>query len=423
MALSEAASTEIKQLIRQEAYAVFKVEVAKHRKQDERKGGRQKRKARKIPKELTRAVRENMRRLLGVRCKKAAGRAGKKREMHLPEPLPAGSTELRCAPDGTRLWNPEWSEDIDEGVNAEYIDAVKSLTAANGVAAHKLPANLVNNKDMIIEAAQTYFRSMRCCYQAVADADSLAKHERKRENDKHYGHRHRKADSCFQGIEAVEKVFGKQNTVGLEALVNTPWQSSEDSSEGAADPEVREAAQAAQGVGARALKVCALTWRSRKLLILHITLAVFARFEREFEDSAESVASEPGSGNEASDSEPELSAEAREEYLAKLRVAVQKWRSIYVNETQRYECFRGPTQNHQTGLPHKDKSGTQIYKECISCRWARANPEHSQYYARMPSCPDFTIFALDIPEDLIPADDLQWLANLTLSDDEAEEDA
>jgi hypothetical protein len=43
--------------------------------------------------------------------------------MKLPDPLPAGA-EPRTAEDGTRLWNPNWSQNSTDLLNTAFLNAI-----------------------------------------------------------------------------------------------------------------------------------------------------------------------------------------------------------------------------------------------------------------------------------------------------------
>ncbi|CDO71995.1 hypothetical protein BN946_scf184943.g30 [Trametes cinnabarina] len=308
-----------------------------------------------------RAVREEMKALMGIRPTWSGRR--KKQRISLPKPLAAGAP-VRYAPDNTRLFNPDWSVPVDEGVNLQFVTTVRDLIRDKGVEKHGLSAEVVENDNLIIKAAHTYFRTLRRQYEVDHNNEAREKHEQKLENDKHYARRKR---------------------------------SSEDSgSEHDAHYAERETMRKEFGAGSNALEVRALRWRGRQLISVYLALMVFARF------SAEEAGRLDGLSEE-------LSAEEREAYLDKLCEAVATWDSVYLSEDQVYDRFRGPAANH-IDLPRKDKKRRPIYKECFSRKWVEETEEHLQIYNSARNCPpSFTILNLELPMELFPKRDREWL--------------
>lgn len=147
--------------------------------------------------------------------------------------------------------------------------------------------------------------------------------------------------------------------------------------------------------------------------MLYIVLGVFARFVRDCED-VDDVESAAEIGNANPD--PEAVKAAQAAYLAKVIDAAKDWKTVYINSWQYMERFRGPPVNAQS-KPHRDKKHT-IYKECISERWASESAEQRRMLEDAPPCPPtFNIFGLEIPEALIPEQDLMWLGTLEDSSD------
>ncbi|OSD01437.1 hypothetical protein PYCCODRAFT_1478461 [Trametes coccinea BRFM310] len=360
----------------------------------------------KVPLELARAVRDEMLAAMGV--ERVIGGRRKKQRVTLPQPLAPG-TPPRYALDGsTRLYNPDWNGHVDDGVNLEYIMTIQRLIQENGVVKYGLPQELAHNHDLVIKAAHTYFRTLRRQYQADHNEAARAKHKAKLETDKHNVRRHRKASFLRTGIKPFRRVFGHAATQGVEDLVHSPWQSSEDSSDGVADPNERDRMRRMANAGFKALELRTLRWRGRQLSALYLTLAVFARFqaERAGELDSDDIVSE------------DLTEAERAAYLAKVRQAVQEWQSVYMSKDLHYDRFRGPAANHRD-LPREDKKRRPIYKECISRRWAKENETHSQIYDAAPHCPDgFTIFDLELPLDLLPERDREWLHGVDPADSE-----
>lgn len=168
-----------------------------------------------------------------------------------------------------------------------------------------------------------------------------------------------------------------------------------------------------------------------KLTVLYIVLAVLVRFVREREPLAQPkqraqtrvrgqrTASDSANGQEpapSADSESDTE-EVRAQYRARVGDAVRDWSTIYVHPNQRVERFRGPPENSpQEPRVHRKNV---IYKEFISPKWVNASAKNLQFYEKAPSCPGtFTVFNLDDLNDLIPKDDLGWLAD---QEDEGED--
>lgn len=107
--------------------------------------------------------------------------------------------------------------------------------------------------------------------------------------------------------------------------------------------------------------------------------------------------------------------EWRAQTLARVITAVRSWHSVYALPLHWHERFRGPPGNARDE-PRTDKKDT-IYKECFSSEWVNKSEEYAQAYARAPRMPEtfmpetFSIFGLEIPEDLISEGDRAWLAD------------
>lgn len=153
-----------------------------------------------------------------------------------------------------------------------------------------------------------------------------------------------------------------------------------------------------------------------QLTMLYIVLAVFACFVRDCKDIDDTpIATGP------EDAGPDSDATAKAvyaEYLAKVIASARDVRTVYTNSWQFLERFRGPPANTQTKL-HRDPKH-KIYKECISEKWASESADHSRMRNNTPLCPPtVNIFSLEIPEVLIPEDDLKWLNEMDDSSDES----
>ncbi|KAI0363299.1 hypothetical protein BV20DRAFT_1058163 [Pilatotrama ljubarskyi] len=371
---------------------------------------------RKVPTAIQNAVHQDMRRLLGVPAGTVTGR--RQGDFQVPAPLAMGS-DTRTAPNGDTIWNPDWTLKVNEGVNAAYVQAAAALVKQNGVQGHKLPADLADDLGTIQHSARTYWRTLKKKYLSQTDEVWAQKAEQKRINDKLYGRRHRRADGLRQGIPVFRQIFGKENTVGVEEVVQSPWQSDEAESDGEADHAEWEQCRKAFGASTNAYEVRGHAWKGRKLSTLYVTLAVCARFDKERRDARTLLrsqgraeldgyhADDEAAGEQDADTYPELSDTERIALRSQLEASVANWYSIYLNPAQQTDRFRGPAANRRE-FPRKDSSTGRrtLYKECFSRKWAAENAEHSRWYESAPSCPpEFTTFKLDIPQTLIPRGD------------------
>ncbi|KAI0630824.1 hypothetical protein C8Q77DRAFT_1160339 [Trametes polyzona] len=358
--------------------------------------------------ELKKAAQETVRNLMGMREKAPHAPGVRKKAYVLPDPLPEGEPP-RSAPDGTRLFNPEWTMDVDKGVNRELVQAAVAVVRQNADD-YKVQPREAEDEDALRTAVVTYLQGLKRQYQTSHDESLANKRQKKLVDDKHHARRHRKADWIRMGLLAFRRAFGFDLTVGVDELVHTPWQSDEHSDEGEATHEEWRAMRLASQAGPNALEVRGLTWRSRKLLTLYVVLSVFARFSRDFPDLA---ARDPAVGVNGEDlsADADALANARAQYLDEVISAAKEWRTIYANNWQHLGRFRGPAINNRE-VPRADRRYT-IFKDCFSQKWAKRSPEHARLYAKALEVPEtFTVFDLEIPEELIPEDDREWLNSL-----------
>ncbi|KAI0630613.1 hypothetical protein C8Q77DRAFT_1062958 [Trametes polyzona] len=364
---------------------------------------------------LQKAAQETVRKLMGVREKAPHAPGARKKAYVLPDPLAEGE-DPRVAPDGTRLFNPDWAMDVDRGVNGELVQAAVVVVRQNADV-YKVPQREVEDDETLRSAVVTYFQGLKRQYQSTHDELLANKRQKKLGDDKHHARRHRKADWIRMGLLSFRKAFGFEQTEGVDELVHTPWQSDEHSDEGDATHQDWLAARQASQAGPNALEVRGLTWRSQKLLTLYVVLSVFARFTRDFPELA---ARDPAVGVKGEDlsADSEAVTKARAEYLEEVMSAAREWRTIYANNWQHLGRFRGPAANDRE-VPRTDRRHT-IFKDCFSRKWAKKSPEHARLFAKALELPStFTVFDLEIPEDLIPEDDREWLKGLLDDENEA----
>ncbi|KAI0653374.1 hypothetical protein C8Q70DRAFT_1059362 [Cubamyces menziesii] len=359
-----------------------------------------------VPQALKWVVWENMHKLLGLETEVDQTRIGKKQHYSLPDPL-ADNAEPRKDANGDRLYNPQWDLRQDAPVNAQYLNAVIKLTMMNGMEEpHNLPAKLVRDQPLIAKAAKQYFRTMK--YKYLGDNTPEGRRAKAAKSDIskiNLRLSRQKADGRRDGISILEKVFGKAQTVGIREVVRSPWQSEEHSSSGEA-AIAREALRRGHGAGRSA-------W---ELMLLYMVLTVFARFVAEHEvkfTKGKAQCAQPGLAEDdaaLNSAGSELSDDSREEFLERVSKAAAVWPSALTSQGQLYDRFRGPAVNHMHRPKGNRQQAVPLYKKCISTRWAQESPENQLVYDSAQDVPStFTIFDLEIPRSLIPADDLAWL--------------
>ncbi|KAI0323377.1 hypothetical protein GY45DRAFT_1376363 [Cubamyces sp. BRFM 1775] len=366
-----------------------------------------------VPAEITRAVHIETRHLLDLVEKRSRGRG--KGTYVLPEPLGVGA-EPRFKPDGTRLYNPDWHLDIDEGANPEAIQAIVNLvlskTSDHGIVGGSNP----ETRALVKRAACNYFRTLKRQYESENDEEVKKKRQKKHVSDRRNGRSTHKAMELRLGIKPLQLAFGAENTEGVEEVIHSPWQSeevsTEDEAKHAARMEMRKAAQ----VSPRAFEVRSKVWKSSKLMRIYFVLAVFSRFQRMHADVVQQKPPE-GEGEDAARQLAEWCAA----FIQRVVDAVKGWKSVLDTPWQNRDRFRGPSANYSDKLPKEGKKRRKLYKECVSRRWASQSTENLLVYSELPSCPDhFTIFDMDFPDELIPEKDRVWLQGLGDSGDEAD---
>ncbi|KAH9852400.1 hypothetical protein C2E23DRAFT_885886 [Lenzites betulinus] len=380
-----------------------------------------------VPQVLQNAVHADMRILLGVREMNPSG-AGTKKSFTLPHPLEPGE-DARHADDGAPLHNPDWYANVDaEGVNQNYVSASVSLVQQNAEA-HHLPPPLAQNTELIEVVVKGYFKSMKRKYQIDNGGPAVQeRHVKKRKTVKNHARRHRLANIMRIGMEAFEVIFGEVRTVGLPSVVCTPCVSDTATSDGVAGNELRDSYRKDADVGVGAWELRTPLWRSRKLTRLYMVLAVLSRFVREHEDVLDlkkDIKKLVGDAISEAHVSPEVAERIRvlrARYQAKVEAAVKGWSTILMKAGHRIHRFRGPLENAQT-FPPKNLKKYTVYKEYINDQWVGLNKQNSRMFARAPSCPsNWTILDLELPDSLIPVDDLAWLAKLEEDGYEADGD-
>ncbi|KAH9889075.1 hypothetical protein C8Q73DRAFT_668219 [Cubamyces lactineus] len=227
---------------------------------------------REIPVKVRHAIWTNTHFLLGTGADATISRTGRPTHFKLPKP----DDPVKYAPDGTRLYNPDWGIPIDEGINDQFISAVVKLTMSNG-------ADVVGDEGLLTLAAKAYLKSLKRMFMLQSSGDRGTQQlTKKRVSDKLHGRRARKCDNLASAIPVFRKVFGHANTVGIEEVVQVGWMSDEHSAGEGKEDAARESRRHAAGVGPSAWEVWSPLWRSRKLFIIYFVLAVIRRYTYDF---------------------------------------------------------------------------------------------------------------------------------------------
>lgn len=157
------------------------------------------------------AVWTNTHFLLGTGEDATISQTGKPSHFDLPPPLKPNES-IRFAPDGTRLYNPIWSDPIDKGINDLFVSAVVKLTMSNGGQCpdsldkgsenlracsfilgdppFNLPAVEVQDEALITLAAKAYMKSLKRSY-ALHGPKGATQRAKKQVADKYHGRRAR----------------------------------------------------------------------------------------------------------------------------------------------------------------------------------------------------------------------------------------
>ena len=162
---------------------------------------------------LQHAVWTNTHFLLGTGDEATITQTGKPSHFELPQPLEPDDP-IRFAPDGTRLYNPNWGLPIDKGINDLFLSAVVKLTMSNGgqyflvqhgedqktnvdaasTTTGAPPFNLtpaeVSDKALITLAAKSYMKSLKRSFILQGESGTVQR-SKKKIADKYHGRRAR----------------------------------------------------------------------------------------------------------------------------------------------------------------------------------------------------------------------------------------
>ncbi|KAI0749922.1 hypothetical protein C8Q80DRAFT_1100827, partial [Daedaleopsis nitida] len=309
---------------------------------------------------LTSTVHTYTLQLLGCSQKTVPGPSGRM-YYDLPAPLPEGAEPRRVA-DNSVLWNPDWSLNVDMGVNAQFIQAVCDVVLQNGPKSHHFDAELAP-RSKVEEYVTVYFRSLRHQYQGRNTEEGLAKLQKKAEHDTALQRKKRKADLMRRAVDTFKILYGEAQTIGVEALCLTNWQSLEHSDLGAATEADWNLFRDKAAAGKTGVE----------LNRIYAKLRAMTR-----DDNGDSSVIRPQ--------------------------------------------FRGPPVNNKHDAPGQKKrrkgkmtarrsAPEHPYQECISKRWAERTG-NEQVHSAAPGAPEeWTIFTLAIPDGDLLAEDLGWVAD------------
>ncbi|KAH9897972.1 hypothetical protein C8Q73DRAFT_683249 [Cubamyces lactineus] len=193
---------------------------------------------REIPVKVRHAIWTNTHFLLGTGADATISQTGRPTHFKLPKP----DDPVKYAPDGTRLYNPDWGIPIDEGINDQFISAVVKLTMSNGAnPPFNLSADVVGDEGLLTLAAKAYLKSLKRMFMLQSSGDRGTQQlTKKRVSDKLHGRRARKCDNLASAIPMFRKVFGHANTVGIEEVVQVGWMSDEHSAGEGKEDAARE---------------------------------------------------------------------------------------------------------------------------------------------------------------------------------------
>ncbi|RDX47469.1 hypothetical protein OH76DRAFT_1484619 [Lentinus brumalis] len=390
----------------------------------------------KVRPEVRHAVRKCALRLMGCSKKVPSTHSRLKPYYPLPAPLAPGA-EKRKDRDGNDLWNPDWDSPVDQGVNADFIEAVVGVVLQTGVVTYRLKSRWLAEPALIKHAAQAHFRHLRRQFNYRKDGNGIRHLLAKNSKDHRQARRSRKANRRRKVIPPFRKAFGRGETEGIEQLIQTPLMSSEASTDGEADPAERERMREEQGAGRKALETHTMMLRADQLNRLYATLDAFARVQEAEEDGrssgpsssssdeSDSDSSETSSGPESvstrllnTDDNIDLPELERAAYRAQVAAKI---RTVQAGDSQfRYDRFRGPRANYRTSL-RRTKKRLVVYKECLNVKWVSQSTKNQRVYDKAEAAPAWmTIFQLQVPEEFFLNEDRGYLADSEKGFDELE---
>ncbi|KAF8056522.1 hypothetical protein FPV67DRAFT_1677910 [Lyophyllum atratum] len=305
-------------------------------------------------------------------------------KMMLPAPLKSGEA-LRTAPDGTRMWNPDWSEGPTVGsVNPDYIKTVVRIAKQREVATPTagIPGGEIS-ESVLRKMAHAYFGTLRNNYRTATTEAGAKRRAKKNIGSKIRNRKHMKSNKMREQIEVFQATYGEAETEGLENIILTDWMSSEHSNDESDETTNEFKAHKKKHVGSNpGLEVRELKWRSLALK------KIYARLKKFHRDAARP---EPG--------QPRNARGRRG-----------------VGRRARYPGFSGHANHDPPILATRFK--LKPFAFCVSRRWARETDNESM--ALDPDLENFTISTLTIPTSDLDAEDLEYLGDDEEDDQEDE---
>ncbi|KAJ3562762.1 hypothetical protein NP233_g9373 [Leucocoprinus birnbaumii] len=287
-----------------------------------------------------------MRDLLGIN----KARSGNDDENQpIPNPLGPGE-ESRQTLGGSKLWNPDWNQAVNVGINMLYISHVIQLAAPScGV-----NADVINDSEIRYYAHQ-YFLTLRNTWKGQISEPIKEKQMKKRDRTRVNARKRTKSKHRRQAVGLL-KAHGTTNLEGVEEVILTDWMSSEHSDCGnvSITEWKRHCSHQIGKVQGKSLEVCKLAWRADWLNHLYCHLDVLS---------------------------------------SKLANDTKSAKTSGV----RYTRFEGPPKNVNFDPPKaagQDK--LRPFQACISLEWAEKHNQGNKLLLRV-NPPSFTVFNLEIP--------------------------
>ncbi|KAI0786790.1 hypothetical protein C8Q75DRAFT_808303 [Abortiporus biennis] len=229
----------------------------------------------------------------------------------VPDPLPIGAPR-RTTATGAVLWNPDFTQNMNSTLNDMYLDvAVKTLC----------------------------------------------------DNEK-------KAKACRAGILKFQQKYGEAETVRVEYMIDTDYQSSEHSN--------------CEGIPNGVLCVRKKLWRSPRLNCMY---TVLRRYGREVNEGTE-VQNTEGEGSQTQVKGKNCMNKQHQPRIHGKRI-------------------------HADDSPYSMSSNKQLYKTLVSTKWAARHESLPIYEDEA----EYTILTLDIPDNNLDAEEMAWAADDKKEDD------
>ncbi|KAJ7583886.1 hypothetical protein C8J56DRAFT_893537 [Mycena floridula] len=292
-------------------------------------------------------------------------------ESQLPEPL-GPEQETRKAPDGSRLWNPIWTEISTHTPNRLFLEAVTAAVLNS-------ESNQLSKKE-VTKMARTYFSHLRKNYLARFDEQRQSIQEAHKENTHRNARAKDKTDLRRRQVAAFGVLKGFENIVGLNEILLTDEASQEVSTEG----DATEAEWNALAGPNKSFEIRTKESRSVKYNRILFVLDALAIEE----------------------------ANKKKEEM--------KGRKKNRHGQPHYRRFRGLSVNNDKSQPSIARGAELPFDKCVSRRWAKETNNIDMLL--LPTPEHFTIFNVDIDDTELTADGLKILAEMGDSDYEADDE-